>query len=294
VFAKTEFLSVGTRNLAATRHAKAVSAWLTMTHPDGEIALFNDSWFGEVPRAGAVTAGAGGAPLVGLLADAGYARLEAENVFVLMDAGPIGPRWNPGHGHADFLAIEADVSARRFVVDPGTYQYSTGPRRTYERSAQSHNGPILDGVEPVEYAGCFRVGRMSSAQVLDFQSGPSGGSVRGELQLPNGSAVRRELVVQPGLIRIADEWSERSEGAMVRLTIPADWRLEGQEGDRLSFSQNDHRAEVRVLNGTVTAVASGEWSCEYLQSRTATVVVLEPPSGAEETARLIWEIRAIS
>src|SRR5262249_18999925 len=79
-----------------------------MTHPDGELGLFNDSWLGEGPPAGRVS----GVRLpdgLAALPETGYIRLSAGNDVVLFDCGPCGPDENPGHAHADFLSVEISV-----------------------------------------------------------------------------------------------------------------------------------------------------------------------------------------
>ncbi|MFD1810021.1 heparinase II/III family protein [Gemmobacter lanyuensis] len=147
VFAQTPFLSPKTRVLASERLKQAIRAWHFMAHPDGDIALFNDSWLGEVPKPSQISTSPKFAEIE-TLDSAGYARLCRGDIFALFDAGPIGPSSNPGHGHADFLSIEVDVAGTRFIVDPGTYQYSTGPRRMHDRAAAEHNGPAARGLNP--------------------------------------------------------------------------------------------------------------------------------------------------
>ncbi|AQT78733.1 hypothetical protein B1R94_04930 [Mycolicibacterium litorale] len=140
IFAACPFLSTSTRTLASERADAAASAWLFLTHRDGEIALFNDSWIGEVPAPAALL-NLDPMKRPAALPSAGYFRISSGSVEAIMDAGQIGPRWNPAHGHPDFLALEVDVAGRRLVVDPGTSQYSPGPQRAYERSTAAHNGP---------------------------------------------------------------------------------------------------------------------------------------------------------
>jgi hypothetical protein len=292
VFSKAGCLSPETREIAESLHAKAVRAWHLMTHPDGDIALFNDSWIGEVPQAGHVAGHHDFAPLE-LLPNAGYARLQSGAAFALMDAGPIGPRWCPGHGHADFLAVEIDIASRRFVVDPGTYQYSTGPRRAFERSASSHNGPIRAGVEPVEYTGCFRVGNMSEAKFVESNASEEGGSVWGRLELSDGSAVDRRLEARPDTLRIVDGWFGDATDAFVRLTVSDDWVLAHLGDHSVVFKEGDTTVELSVIEGRIVVVESGEWSSRYLESRPATTVILNPV-GDQRTGRLVWEVRAIS
>jgi hypothetical protein len=292
IFSKAGCLSEETRTIAGHLHTKAVRAWHVMTHPDGEIGLFNDSWIGEVPQAGHVTESQEFAPLE-LLPDAGYARLQSGVAFALMDAGPIGPRWHPGHGHADFLSVEVDFANKRFVVDPGTYQYSTGPRRVFERSASSHNGPIRTGIEPVEYAGCFRVGKMSAARFVASEAACGCGSVRGRLDLHDGSAVDRQLELFPDVLRVTDNWFGEAFGASVRLTVSGAWVLDRQDGQSLLFREGDTSVELLVVEGRLAHIEGGEWSSRYLESRCATVITLKPLVG-NDNRRLIWEVRAIA
>lgn len=293
VFSKSRCLSPDTRAVANNLHSKAVRAWQLMAHPDGDIALFNDSWFGEVPRPASV------APVhifesLETLPHAGYARLESGAFFALMDAGPIGPPWCPGHGHADFLSAEIDIAQCRFIVDPGTFQYSTGPRRAAERSASSHNGPICIGVEPVEYTGCFRVGRMNEARFMSRSETKSGGNVMGRIELRNGVAMQRTLGVDADSVRVVDEWLGDEVRGCVELIVADEWVMAGQSNDRIEFTSAEAgvRVELSVLNGSLDAVGQGEWSSNYLESRPATAVSLRPQS-SPNGAQLSWQIRTL-
>lgn len=292
IFSKAGCLTEETRTTAAVLHTKAVRAWHAMSHPDGDIALFNDSWIGEVPRAGHVTERQNFAS-VEVLPDAGFARLQSGAVFALMDAGPIGPRWNPGHGHADFLAVEVDIASKRFIVDPGTYQYSTGQRRTFERSASSHNGPNRTGLEPVEYSGCFQVGKMSEARFVASDVSNGGGHVHGRLELKRGTVRERRLELSPNILRVVDTWLGDAGGAFVRLTLSGAWDLDHQDDRVALFSEGTTTVKLSVVDGRLAAIDSGEWSARYLESRPATAITLEPLIGDNNCGRLLWEVRAI-
>jgi hypothetical protein len=73
--------------------------WLQlMTHPDGEIAFFNDAAFGVVPEPKKLVDYAARLnihPDRGALCESGYIRLENARAVVLFDAAPIGPITNP-------------------------------------------------------------------------------------------------------------------------------------------------------------------------------------------------------
>ena len=141
--------------------ARMRRALVTMIHPDGDIALFNDSWLGEAPAARLLTDGDAAGRLI--LANTGYVQLRSGAEAAIFDCGACGPDDNPAHAHADFLATELSVAGRRFLVDFGVPTYSSGPLRDAARSAASHNGPRFSGVEPLEYWLSFRVGRRGRA-----------------------------------------------------------------------------------------------------------------------------------
>ena len=138
-------------------------ALATMTHPDGRIALLNDSAFGTHPeprwlaeQAGVPSAGAGSFAL----ADSGYygARTRGGH-YVICDAGPLGPDHQPGHGHADLLSFELSLRGTRVVVDAGVSTYEAGPLREYCRSTRAHNTVEIEGLDQAELWAAFRVGR---------------------------------------------------------------------------------------------------------------------------------------
>ena len=124
---------------ATLRMERALSV---MSHPDGDIALFNDSWIGGAPRAADV------APIfhdMRDLPDTGYVKLASGGDAVIFDCGAAGPDRNPAHAHADFLSIELSVGGKRVIVDPGVATYTAGPERQECRSAAAHNGPVVVG-----------------------------------------------------------------------------------------------------------------------------------------------------
>ena len=50
IMAETPFLSGSLRSKLQERQAAAHRAFAILSHPDGEVALFNDSWHGEAPH----------------------------------------------------------------------------------------------------------------------------------------------------------------------------------------------------------------------------------------------------
>jgi uncharacterized heparinase superfamily protein len=138
-------------------------------HPDGEIPLFNDSALGGA-RAPAELLALAESPdfqrapndsLVTVFPETGYAvmRNPASRSTLIFDCGPLGPDYQPGHGHCDVLSYELSLHGQRVVVDTGTSTYEAGPERCYERSTAAHNTARIDEEEQAEIWASFRVGR---------------------------------------------------------------------------------------------------------------------------------------
>ena len=61
----------------------------------------------------------------------------------ILDAGGVGPAFNPGHCHSDVLSVVAAFKGRVVIQDPGVLHYSPNDERFFLKSAKAHNGPCL-------------------------------------------------------------------------------------------------------------------------------------------------------
>lgn len=148
------------------KHALAL-----LRHPDGEIALLNDSALGiyaDAWKGLAVDDGPWALP------DAGYYGARAGVDYVIIDAGPLGPDHQPGHAHADFFSFELSLNGHRVVTDTGVETYEVGPKRSYDRSTAAHNTIEIAGENSVEVWGSFRVGRRVEPALLEWDPSPEG------------------------------------------------------------------------------------------------------------------------
>jgi hypothetical protein len=138
-------------------------SWLEkMTHPDGRISFFNDATFGIAPICAALQSYAqrlGITPAGRELKESGYVRLENGETAIIFDAAPLGPDYQPGHGHADTLSFELSWRGKRIVVNSGTSTYEAGPLRAWERGTAAHNTVRVDGLDQSEMWAAFRVAR---------------------------------------------------------------------------------------------------------------------------------------
>ncbi|MFN3747573.1 MAG: heparinase II/III family protein [Sphingorhabdus sp.] len=147
--------------------------WLdAMTHPDGEIAMFNDAaqdvalktdelqQFAE--QLGVFLRDVGSARTangVTHLHESGYVRLEMSDACAIMDVAPLGPDYLPAHGHADTLSFEASILGERVIVNGGTSCYGLSKLRTWERGTSAHSTVVVNGADSSEIWSGFRVAR---------------------------------------------------------------------------------------------------------------------------------------
>ena len=148
-----------------------------LAHPDGRAAQFNDAGlhmayspgecldayqtlFGDRPSARRNFA----------FSAAGYFGRRADENYLVIDCGRIGPDALPAHAHGDILSFEWSVAGERIIVDPGVYEYFQGPRRAASRSAASHNTLCFEGADQADFFGAFRCGRRPDVEVRRLES----------------------------------------------------------------------------------------------------------------------------
>lgn len=265
------------------------SALGVMSHPDGDIGLFNDSWFGEAPSAIELAP----PPADGRVAlpETGYVRLAGQDDAVIFDCGACGPASNPGHAHADFLSVELSIARKRFLVDPGVPTYSQGPARDHCRSASRHNGPHVVDAEPIEFWGSFRVGRRGAAVPLEdptlggvaplwaagYQNGFS----------PVGTNVARWIGLWPrSALLIVDVWrGVEASRAGVRFLVPGVWSASSSS----AFAADGILTTLDVLVGKEPHVESAMWWPRFGVAQSAHGVFVRPSrDGDGLVAATLW------
>lgn len=267
---------------------RMTEALAAMSHPDGDIALFNDSWLGEAPSTVSLIGAEASTPLI-RLSQTGYVRLNGSGDAVILDCGPCGPDQNPGHAHADFLAIEASVGGRRFIVDPGVATYTAGALRDESRSAARHNGPHVAGAEPIEFWRSFRVGRRGYGfEIADTALAgvaPLWCAGRQTGYAPLGIATRRFIGLWPGAgLLIADLWCGArvaAEGA--NFLIPTEWRWTGS-----GFQRDATIVAPRALAGTIGPIAPSRWWPRFGVEAPAHLLPLRASGEGAERRAALW------
>lgn len=185
--------------------------WLgEMLLPDRTLPLFNDSEPVDPALIAALYPDTvKPLPLV-ILPDSGYAVVRSGRLHLIADVGQPGPASPPGHIHADCLSFVLHVDDKPVIVDTGTSEYGSGPRRAHERSTAAHNTIEVDRTDQTEVFGAFRAGRRARATLERAESAPDGSvsitaSHDGYRHLPGRPVHRRTWSVTGNEVTITDE-----------------------------------------------------------------------------------------
>lgn len=225
--------------------ARPMLDWLAaMSHPDGDIAYFNDAARGVAPgfaplaayarRLGITPPDFAAAPGLRDLAASGYFRLDCAGKepdsapwAVIFDAAPVGAPYLLGHGHADTLSFEFSPGACRLIVNSGVSTYAPGPQRAVERGTPAHSTITLDGGNSSDVWDAFRCGR--AAQVSDRAGGQEGAMLWAEAAhdgyappAQGGARHHRRLTLAPGRLEIIDHLTPL---ARLKAPVPIEHRL---------------------------------------------------------------------
>jgi uncharacterized heparinase superfamily protein len=200
-----------------------MQGWLeAMTHPDGEIAFFNDATCGVAPTAVQTAAYAARLGLLStarecadlsVLDPSGYVRAEAPPAVLLCDCAPIGPDYLPAHAHADTLSFELSLYGERVLVNSGVSQYGADAERLRQRGTAAHNTVVVDGQDSSEVWGGFRTARRARVHRRATSASPGALTIEaahdGYRRLPGHNEHWRRWQLDARSLRIEDRIAGR-------------------------------------------------------------------------------------
>lgn len=260
---------------ACHRAIPSMGRWLAaMCHPDGEIGHFNDAAIGIAPAPAVLDAyarqlGFSAAQRDGavtVLRDSGYIRVDQGDIVALLDVGPVGPDYLPGHAHADTLSFELSAYGQRLLVNSGTSLYAAGAERLRQRSTAAHNTVVLDGVDSSEVWSAFRVARRARPFGLEVTDGGAP-LIRcahdGYQRLPGRPVHRRAWYFEPGTLTVTDRIDGSFRTAQARFHLHPGVTADLVSDGTISLVlPRGRRLTMRVEGGTLRVEAT-TWHPEF-------------------------------
>jgi uncharacterized heparinase superfamily protein len=254
-----------------------------LTHPDGEIALLNDSAFGVYERPAIVPSSRGHSKGAFQLPGAGYyGYADDEGDYVVCDVGRFGPDGQLAHAHGDVLSFEMSINSERIITDSGLYSYEDDSMRKYVRSTAAHNTVEINGEDQGEFWKIFRVGRRPNVKMTQWEPNDSGFSLAGThdgySRLPGKPAHRRRFHFEKksGDVRftLSDEIdATRLVTAVSRIHFAPNVRVLSCDGCRL-IAETEH-VDISVdFSGGKIALSESDYCPEFFTKVRRSVVTL--------------------
>jgi uncharacterized heparinase superfamily protein len=253
------------------RVAERMLTWMqAMSHPDGDIAFFNDAALGIASNLKALAAYAArlgirthGVAATGVsLPDSGFVRLENPHAVALLDVAPVGPDYLPGHAHADTLSFELSLFGQRIIVNGGTSCYGTGAQRLTERGTAAQSTVEINGQNSSEVWSGFRVARRAYPFALHMEKADNASSVAcshdGYRRSPGKPIHRRHWSLEKNSLVICDTVTGPHVSAVARFHLHPGVRIEADGDQRwhLHWGDGSRVALLQVLDGTAHLAAS--------------------------------------
>lgn len=188
-----------------------------IVHEDGSLPRFNDTTDGIAPT---LTQLGDYASRLGVKAglkvnpsrilqkrDFGLYILRMGSWTCIIDAGSIGPDYQPGHAHCDTLSYELSFSGVIIALNAGVFQYA-GPEREVYRSTRSHNTLEIDGEEQHEIWSAFRVARRGYPRDVELSEAIEiirfSGKHTGYERLPGRPVHQRDIEISDHSVVVRD------------------------------------------------------------------------------------------
>ena len=151
----------------------------SVTHPDGEVAFFNDSAMGIslnqqqlleyratvhqiLDKPSAPQSIRNKKESTGKYPDipsSGYIKSLMNEFCLISNVAPIAPSYQPAHSHADTLSFELSICQQRVLVNSGTSTYNISALRDFQRSTRAHNTIEIDDKNSSDVWSAFRVAK---------------------------------------------------------------------------------------------------------------------------------------
>lgn len=243
----------------------------SLTHPDGNISLFNDSTVEIAPPPEELLQYlrklCGYSPaLRPEFPQTGYFVHRSDDLCLIIDGGIIGPDYLPAHSHADIFSYELSVHDQQLITDTGVYEYAQGIMRQFVRSTRAHNTVSVDRLDQAECWSSFRLARRFPPKDVSFSMAKNKSIFRGHFdgyasligdnisheRLIDSDAGRRQITVKD---IIKGEGNHRVE-SLINLHPSSGLK---KEGNVYVIDRGGHSIKIVPVNG-IPSVEEG-WYC---------------------------------
>jgi uncharacterized heparinase superfamily protein len=262
------------------RRVPPMLAWLeTMSHPDGQIAFFNDAAFGVAPsnrelleyaRRLDLETGAVVAP-INHLVDSGYLRMSSGQFVLIADVGQIGPDYLPAHAHADTLSFELSFGGQRVLVNSGISEYGAAAERQRQRGTAAHNAVVVADENSSEVWAGFRVGRR--ARPLGVIVERRGGFLHAECShdgyrhLKSRPMTHRSLDLSSDRFIVSDNVVPAPCKAEARYHLHPSIKVKDFTNDGAVLILPDGQSLILALEGGMSRLEETKWHPEFGSSQ---------------------------
>ena len=203
------------------------------------------------------------------LEQSGYIRRNKGVFELIFDVGEIGPRYQPGHAHADTLSFELAVGGQRLIINSGISTYGTSAQRLAQRSTAAHSTVEIDGENSSEVWSGFRVARraLPFGLTINHKTNRLSCSHNGYKRLKHSPVHTRQISFGKDEIQIDDIVSVKSSNATAYFHIHPDWVLEATDEGVICL-MNDMRVLLSCKAGEAE-LAKSQYHIGFNKSRDA-------------------------
>jgi len=252
---------------------------VALSHPDEEVAFFNDSSMGIAPSLKKLK---DYMHLLGFKAKdpvnsnySGYMVESKKNAKLICDTAAIGPNFQPGHAHADTLSFELSIGKQRVIVNSGTSEYGVGRERLRQRSTSAHSTVTLDNKNSSDVWSGFRVGKKAKIvkHSVDYSD-----SVTSILSAHDGfspSIHYRKWDFSDGFLNVTDKISDKgSKRTYIHFHPQVQVKHSREQDNCILLTWSDGKARLQFDLEVNFAIQDNTWHPEFGKSVPSKLLIL--------------------
>lgn len=245
----------------------------SMYHPDEEVSFFNDSVFEIAPSKKRITSYYEKLKFSNVKNDthfidnknSGYYSSFFKRNKLIFDVSPIGPRYIPGHAHADTLSFELSLSKERVFVNSGTSEYISSEKRLNQRKTKAHNTVEINNKDSSKVWDSFRVA--NRANIIERHAKTKenqiifSGAHDGYKSLFGGCIHRRELRLSKNSLIVSDVIEGNFKSAISRFFFHPNLKI--YTNDNFLFCKGKNFIMKCNLNNLSASLSDSFWYPEF-------------------------------